>query len=109
MTDLARSTAFYRDRLGLAVEREIPGFAFLAAGGVTLALSEPVGRARQPLAGAVVVVFGVRDVRASYAELVERGIAFDGPPFNMDGVNWGANFRDPDGHILSIFGPEGAA
>jgi len=38
-TDLARSLAFYRDTLGLAVQFEILGFVFLNAGGVTLSLS----------------------------------------------------------------------
>jgi len=38
--DIARSLGFYRDKLGLEVQHEIPGFAFLNGGGVTLCLSE---------------------------------------------------------------------
>ena len=30
--DVARSLAFYRDKLGLTVQRDIPGFAFLDGG-----------------------------------------------------------------------------
>jgi catechol 2,3-dioxygenase-like lactoylglutathione lyase family enzyme len=43
--DLARSIEFYGTRLGLALQNQIPGFAFFDGGGVTLALSEPVARA----------------------------------------------------------------
>src|ERR1700674_5246020 len=43
--DLALSLAFYRDTLGLSVQQQIPGFAFLGGGGVTLALSEPLAKA----------------------------------------------------------------
>ncbi len=109
VTDMHRSLDFYRDTLGLTLRQQIPGFAFLECGGVTLALSEPVARASQQLVGASVVVFGVRNVKATYGDLHARGVSFLGEPFNVDGTNWGANFTDPDGHILSIFGPEGQA
>ncbi len=39
-----RAVAFYRDMLGLTVKQEMPGFAFLDGGGVTLALSQPLAR-----------------------------------------------------------------
>ena len=107
-TDLARSLAFYHETLGLDVQMEMPGFAFLNGGGVTLALSEAHARLATPLAGAVEVVFGVADVTAAYAALRSRGVEFLNAPRNVSGDQWAANFRDPDGHLLSIFGPEKA-
>ncbi len=104
--DLPRAVAFYRDTLGLAVRQEIPGFAFLDAGGVTLCLSQPLSRASEKIPGATEVVFSVEDVRAAYDALRSRGIQFLQEPRNVTGAMWAANFRDPDGHRLSVFGPE---
>lgn len=106
VTDLARSVAFYREKLGLAVRSEIPGFAFLDGGGVTLCLSQPLARASGQIAGATEVVFAVDDVKGAYEMLRQRGIRFTHEPRNVTASAWAANFEDPDGHKLSIFGPE---
>ncbi|HIM50721.1 MAG TPA: VOC family protein [Acidobacteria bacterium] len=107
-TDLKRSLAFYRDTLGLAVQFEMPGFVFLNAGGVTLSLSEAHAELATPVAGGTEVVFGVADVTAAHAALSTRGVEFLNAPRNVTGDQWAANFRDPDGHLLSVFGPEKA-
>lgn len=104
--DLAGAVAFYRDKLGLTVKGEIPGFAFLDGGSVTLCLSQPLARASEQMAGATEVVFAVEDVRGAYEALRERGVVFTHEPRNVTGSQWAANFKDPDGHKLSIFGPE---
>ena len=106
VVDLNRSVAFYRDKLGLSVKQEIPGFAFLDGGGVTLCLSEPLARATGRGAGATEIVFSVEDVRTGYEALRGRGVQFTHEPRNVNGPMWAANFEDPDGHKLSIFGPE---
>jgi glutathione S-transferase fosA5 len=102
----ARSLAFYRDILGLTLQSEHPGFAFLDAGGFTLALSEGLARACDPRVGATELVFGVEDVRASYEALKSKGVEFSHEPRAVAGPMFAANFTDPDGHRLSIFGPE---
>lgn len=105
--ELARSVAFYRDTLGLAIQFEIPAsFAFLDGGGVILCLSQPLARASQQIAGATEVVFSVDDVRGAYEALRARGIQFTHEPRNVTGSSWAANFEDPDGHKLSVLGPE---
>lgn len=106
VADLSRSLAFYRDKLGLAVRQEIPGFAFLDAGGVTLCLSQPLARATGRGPGATEIVFSVEDVRAAHSALRANGVYFTAEPKNVAGTMWAANFEDPDGHGLSIFGPE---
>ena len=103
--DLDRARSFYRDKLGLPVKGEIPGFVFLETGPVTLCLSTAHARlAEQP--GPTEVVLQVAGVRNAYAALKEKGVEFLREPANVTGDSWAANFRDPDGHLLSIFGPE---
>src|SRR5262245_15649878 len=109
VSDVSRSVAFYRDRLGMRLSFETPGFAFLDGGGVTLALSEPLKRNSDHVVGATEIVFAVPDVSRAYAALRERGVAFFQEPRTVNGSEWAANFLDPDGHKLSIFGPPGEA
>ena len=106
--DLARSLAFYRDVLGLTVQGTGGGFAFLDGGSITLALSEPLAGASEHLAGAVEVVFAVDDIHVAHSALSERGVSFHQTPRRITDTGWAANFTDPDGHQLSIFGPAGA-
>lgn len=101
-----QSIQFYRDRLGLSVRNQIPGFAFLDGGGLTLVLSEGLGKARENKAGAVEIVFSVSHVKTAYEALRQQGVAFLNEPRNVNGPFWAANFEDPDGHLLSIFGNE---
>jgi len=103
--DVTRSLAFYRDMLGLQVQREIPGFAFLNAGGVTLCLSEPAAKVRGQLAGAGEIVFSVEDVTAAYQALQAKGVQFTHEPRNITPTARVANFDDPDGNHLSLYGP----
>lgn len=104
VTDLDVSRAFYCDALGLALQRETPGFLFLETGPVTLCLSEPHATlAEHP--GPTEVVFAVDHVHQTYEALRTTGVEFMREPFNVTGAQWAANFRDPDGHLLSVFGP----
>ena len=104
--DLEKSVSFYRDRLGIDSRQRIPGFAFLDSGALTIVLSEPLAKNVFPLAGATEVIFSVNDVRASYEALKNQGVEFSQEPRNVSGPMWAANFRDPDGHLLTLFGPE---
>lgn len=104
--NLDRSIEFYRDQLGLTLKHQIPGFAFLDAGGVSLCLSEPLAKASSQTVGATEIVFSVEHVRAAHSSLLNKRIAFLNDPRNVTGSSWAANFTDPDGHRLSIFGPE---
>ncbi len=107
--DVGRAVAFYRDNLGLKVTGEIETFVFLDGGSVTLCLSHLLARASQQLVGATEVVFSVGDVKAAYDWLRGRGVQFTHEPRIVSGSNWAANFADPDGHRLSIFGPNPSA
>lgn len=106
--DLAQSAAFYRDTLGLQPQGEVPGeFAFFKAGDMMLALSVPHAdpKVSPSVVGGMEVVFGVEDVGAAYEALKARGVMFVREPRHATGENWSAVFTDPNGHRLSIFGP----
>lgn len=105
-TALARSVTFYHTTLGLPLQGQTEGFAFLDAGSITLSLSTAHAGLSDPVAGGTEVVFAVDGVREAHEELVGRGVEFLNEPRNVMGDQWAANFRDPDGHLLSILGPE---
>ena len=93
-TDLARSTAFYRDVLGLAVFREFPGGTVFFLGGGYLEVS---GRAAGSTAGGVQLWMQVRDLVAAHRELVARGVTVLREPRREP---WGLDemwIADPDG------------
>ena len=108
VTDMNRSVAFYRDAMGLPVQFGSEEFTFLDAGGVTLVLQahETLPPADEGLR--TEVVFPVEDIEAAYGTLRERGVAFRVAPRIVTGDRLAADFRDPDGHVLSIFGPKRA-
>ena len=105
--DLDRSVAFYRDQLGLKLQTLIPGdFAFFDAGGMMFALNVGLAKNSPQMVGATEIVFSVEGVREAYEALRARGVAFFIEPRVVNPPMWAANFTDPDGHRLSIFGPE---
>jgi catechol 2,3-dioxygenase-like lactoylglutathione lyase family enzyme len=105
VSDMEASKAFYCDTLGLTLSGEHGGFCFLQAGGVTLALNKELGPPSPGRSG-VEVVFSVDHVREAYEALTAKGVEFRIAPRAVSGPMWATDFRDPDGHILSIFGPE---
>jgi catechol 2,3-dioxygenase-like lactoylglutathione lyase family enzyme len=93
-TDLARSTAFYRDVLGLGVFREFPGGTVFFLGGGYLEVS---GRAAGPAAGGVQLWMQVRDLVAVHLELAGHGVTVLREPRREP---WGLDemwIADPDG------------
>jgi len=77
VSDMARSTAFYRDVLGLPLRFTSPGWTEFATGDVTLALH--LGGApgdesteRRPPAGRAQLAFVVDDIHSAYEVLKAR-------------------------------------
>jgi|KBSSwiStaDraftv2_1062776.scaffolds.fasta_scaffold05069_10 methylmalonyl-CoA/ethylmalonyl-CoA epimerase len=102
--ELPRAIAFYRDTLGLPLSFASDEFAFLRAGAVTLGLREAADLLEPREDGRTELVFTVEDVDRAYALLRERGVSFRIAPRVVTGDQLAADFRDPDGHVLSIFG-----
>ena len=105
--DLAQSLEFYKEELGLKVIMQEQSLALLQCGSVILGLSRGHVNLAPHVAGATEVVFGVESVRAAHRALTAKGVAFMSEPRQATPTDWVANFKDPDGHILSVFGPEG--
>jgi predicted enzyme related to lactoylglutathione lyase len=107
--DLPLALAFYKEKLGLKVLMHEPQLALLQCGTVTLGLSRGHAHAAPHIAGATEVVFAVDSVRAARKSLTAQGVTFLSEPRQVTPTDWAAHFKDPDGHILSLFGPEGQA
>jgi catechol 2,3-dioxygenase-like lactoylglutathione lyase family enzyme len=104
--DPARSTAFYRDTLGLAVAREFPGGTVFFLGQGYLEVS---GHGGGPAPSeATVLWLQVRDLAATAAELRDRAVTvLRGPKQEPWGLHemW---IADPDGlRIVLVEVPEG--
>jgi len=106
--DLPQAVAFYKDKLGIKVIFQEPALALLQCGTVMLGLS-PRHMNAAPLAEAVEVSFGVDNLRATHKALGEKGVVFLSEPRQVTPTDWAVHFRDVDGHLLSLFGPEGKA
>lgn len=117
--DFDTSYRFWRDVMGLTVAfgpdspGGVSGYAYLTSGDVGIELMRPEDFAAAlgaPAPAAVpssleaVLVFGVEDVDATYAEVVGKGARSVGEP--VDRPAWGArtaHIVDPDGHLIEIF------
>jgi catechol 2,3-dioxygenase-like lactoylglutathione lyase family enzyme len=102
VTDLARSTAFYRDTLGLEQISEGQWPEFQLGENVSVYLLDPTnigqefkGPHTSPIA------MRVADVDEARRELEGRGVVFEGDVFDS-GVCHMAHFADPDGNILML-------
>ena len=104
--DLNASVDFYTRVLGLTTKLQSPVLALLDAGPVTLGLSPGHLRLAPQAAGATEVVFHVPSIRSAQQELAGRGVTFLSDPRQATATEWAVHFRDPDGHLLSLFGKE---
>ena len=105
--DVTPAIEFYKETLGLTAIMQEPGLALFQCGTVMLGLSRGHVNMAPHVAGATEVVFAVENVRATHKALSAKGIIFMNEPRQATPTDWVAHFKDPDGHLLSIFGPEG--
>jgi lactoylglutathione lyase len=112
VADLARSTAFYRDVVGLPVALELPergaAFHWIGAPGRAMLGLWSLGSAPMGLSLHVAFDVALDDVLAAPARLREQGIEplsfFAEPADEPSVIGWmpaaAVYFRDPDGHLL---------
>jgi catechol 2,3-dioxygenase-like lactoylglutathione lyase family enzyme len=105
--DLPAALAFYKDKLGLTPIMQESQLALLQCGTVMLGLNRGLAQSAPHISGATEVVLRVASVRAAHQTLHALGISFVSEPHQITPTDWVAHFRDVDGHLLSIFGPEG--
>lgn len=103
VSDLARSSAWYRDVLGLVPLYSYGTLAFFDCGGTRLLLTEK----DEASPGESLLYFAVTDIEQCCRALSARGVRFRAPATRIftaaDGVEeWMAFFDDPDGRPLAL-------
>lgn len=99
-SDAERSRSFYVETVGLRPD-ENARYEFWA-GDTCFAIWQPAqfGGEYRPQANSIALLH-VDDVDLTRAELEAKGVEFDGETFDS-GVCHIADFRDPDGNVLSL-------
>lgn len=102
--DVERSTAFYRDVLGMRFLFAFPGLAFFDCDGVRLMLTKPESKEFDHPSS--VLYFRVADIDAAYQTLRSRNVDFVDAPHIVarmpDHDLWMSFFRDPDGNVFAL-------
>lgn len=104
--DTEKSVVFYRDKLGMAVKVNDPGWVELETGATTLALhrTESMPEVKD---GHACMVFNVDNVYEAARALKSSGVTLKEEPRKVceegDMVGMSADFTDPDGNLLSVF------
>jgi catechol 2,3-dioxygenase-like lactoylglutathione lyase family enzyme len=102
VTDLERSTVFYRDTLGLEQVGHGAWPEFQLGENVSLYLLDPTKIGRDftgPHTASIAL--RVADVEATRGELEAKGVVFPAETFDT-GVCHMAHFTDPDGNVLML-------
>jgi glyoxylase I family protein len=111
--DVARSVAFYTERLGFTLEhQQLPAFASVSLAGVQILLSGPGASGSRPMpdgrqqepGGWNRVVLRVTNLPAMIAALQEGGVRFRN---EMEAGPGGRQIQidDPDGNPIELFEP----
>jgi len=113
VADITRTEAFYRDTLGLEVQR-IPGQAGDESGGADWLLAATPGgvvlvffqMAAKP-GGSPIVVFELDEggIDQAVDSLAKKGATIVTPVSHAPDGGLSADFADPDGHVLSVHQP----
>jgi lactoylglutathione lyase len=104
VTDLEESIAFYRDRLGLALQFSSPehGYASFSAGAVRLGLSLPGEDSADLVGRHTGIGLEVADLEAEYARLAGLGVHFAMPPTRQPWGGFMALISDADGNVFYL-------
>jgi predicted enzyme related to lactoylglutathione lyase len=97
------TVAFFRDVMGLEVERLEEDFAILRLpGGEVVEVFGPSRARQEQFAAGPVVGFRVEEVRGAREEMEAAGVEFIGPVHTGEaGAAW-SHFRGPDGKVYEI-------
>ena len=107
VSDMQRSTEFYRDVLGFSLRFASPGWTEFSTGDVTLALhigGAPRNEAteKRPPAGSAQFAFVVDDIQATYEALKAKDVHFSMSPEKQSTGRTLATLRDPDGFGITL-------
>ncbi|MBI3935231.1 MAG: VOC family protein [Acidobacteria bacterium] len=98
--DIARTKAFYRDKLGFRVTNETPTVVEFPG----LWFGKWRGQGAIPTGG-ITIGIAAESVDAMYNELKKRGVDIPKPPAPMRN-EFSFMFKDPDGYEIEVEGPK---
>jgi predicted enzyme related to lactoylglutathione lyase len=99
--DMEKSTAFYRDVLGLKLMFSAPAWTQFDAGNIHLGLHSPSERLHAERTNSVQFGFYVDDIQKAAKELKSKGVHFVMEPAKQE-FGWLAVFSDPDGYHIQL-------
>ncbi len=103
--DLAQSTEFYRDVLGMRFLFDAGNMAFFQCGSVRLMLGTAEAGKEGPVGG-VILYFKAESIEGVCAELANRGVHFMQEAHlvarMVDHELWMAFLKDPDGNVVGL-------
>lgn len=105
VSDMQRSTAFYRDVLGLPLKFTSPGWTEFNTGATTVALHMTSGATspqQRPPAGQAQLGFMVDDLQSVYEALKAQNVPFSLPPQKQASGITLAVLNDPDGLGITL-------
>jgi lactoylglutathione lyase len=109
VSNMARSVAFYKDKLGIPMKFGTPEWTEFQTGTTTLALhggGQPSSTPRDPsthVAGTCSIGFNVDNLDLVYEQLQAKGVVFVMPPTAREGEDIKlAIALDPDGVAISF-------
>jgi len=102
--DIDRATAFYRDRLGLALLMNGPNMAFLNCGGIRIYLDANPGGAEP--GGNSLVYFRATDIEHAHGAFKDSGVTIHRAPYVIaslpDRDVWLMWIRDSESNLLGV-------
>ena len=102
--DVERSTAFYRDALGMRFLFAFPGLAFFDCDGVRIMLSRPEKQEFDHPSS--ILYFRVADIQGAYQTMRERNVSFEDEPHVVarmpDHDLWMCFFLDLDQNVFAL-------
>jgi len=101
VNDMERSTAFYRDVLGLNVRTQSPDWTELEAGGIRVGLHSTTDKLHVKPNESYGLGFYVDDIQKAHDLLKSKNVHFIRPPDKED-FGWLAVFTDPDGYHIDL-------
>ncbi|ETV79540.1 hypothetical protein H257_06807 [Aphanomyces astaci] len=101
--DVAKSTRFYQDGLGLQLIRQSGSFSeFDMQAGVTLSIKQAHGEAACSAGYSPFLNFDVQDMMETIPRLISLGAAMDGP-IKYPAFGKVAAVRSPDGTMIGLY------
>ncbi len=101
VNDMQRSTAFYRDVLGLKVQYESAEWTQFDAGNIGVGLHAPSQKLHPQHTNAVQIGFYVPDIQKAVDELRAKGVHVVKEPV-QETFGWLAIVADPDGYHIQL-------